>query len=148
MFYHAWNIFKKSRFDLLKVLYGVTVKLLVLLLFGYEHVHVNVYIFVLYILYYLMYLLLILTWYWHLHVYCWIIQIFRCKVHCSVQSHFQLILLWSVIHIFFIFFFHQFYILHFCQFICVKKTVVLKLKDHVILINISDMTVLRMILQW
>lgn len=52
---------KKSRFDLLKVLYGVTVKLLVLLLFGYEHVHVNVYIFVLYILYYLMYLLLILT---------------------------------------------------------------------------------------
>lgn len=49
---------------------------------------------------------------------------------------------------FFHFFFHQFYILHFCQFICVKKTVVLKLKDHVILINISDMTVLRMILQW
>lgn len=32
---------KKSRFDLLKVLYGVTVKLLVLLLFGYEHVHVQ-----------------------------------------------------------------------------------------------------------
>lgn len=108
MFYHAWNIKKKGRFDLLKVLYGVTVKLLVLLLFGYEHVHVNVYIFVLYILYYLMYLLLILTWYWHLHVYCWIIQIFRCKVHCSVQSHFQLILLWSVIHIFFIFFFINF----------------------------------------
>lgn len=51
---------KKGRFDLLKVLYGVTVKLLVLLLFGYEHVHVNVYIFELYILYYLMYLLLIL----------------------------------------------------------------------------------------
>lgn len=102
-------------------MYGVPVKLLVLPLFGYEHVHVHVYIFVLYILYYLMYLLLILTWYWHIHLYCWIIQMFRCKVHCSVQSHFQLILLWSVIHIFFRFFFHQFYILHFCQFFSVKN---------------------------
>lgn len=56
-----YEIFKKkSRFDLLKVLYGVIVKLFVLFLFGYEYVYVNVYIFVLYILYYLMYLLLIL----------------------------------------------------------------------------------------
>lgn len=56
-----YEIFKKKgRFDLLKVLYGVIVKLFVLFLFGYEYVYVNVYIFVLYILYYLMYLLLIL----------------------------------------------------------------------------------------
>lgn len=110
-------------------MYGVTVKLLVLPLFGYEHVHVHVYIFVLYILYYLMYLLLILTRYWHTHLYCWIIQMFRCKVHCSVQSHFQLILLWSVIHIFSgFFFFHQFYILHFCQFFSVKNLLFWKWK--------------------
>lgn len=129
-------------------MYGVPVKLLVLPLFGYEHVHVHVYIFVLYILYYLMYLLLILTRYWHTHLYCWIIQMFRCKVHCSVQSHFQLILLWSVIHIFSgFFFFINFTFYTFVNF-SVLKICCFENERSCYFINFSDMSVWKMILQW